>query len=76
VSQVRRLKTWITEALHLLDGNAEALHLAAPPREDQSSLTTIGRRLPMNGYLMWGIVLPILLVVAGIVAIRRRKGRR
>jgi hypothetical protein len=32
--------------------------------------------LPMNGWLMWGLILPILLVVAGIVTIQRRKGRR
>jgi len=30
----------------------------------------------MNGWLMWGLILPALLVVAGIVSIRRRKGRR
>jgi cytochrome c-type biogenesis protein CcmH/NrfF len=30
----------------------------------------------MNGWLMWGLVLPVLLVVAGIVTIRRRKRRR
>jgi len=27
----------------------------------------------MNGWLMWGLILPVLLVVAGIIAIRRRK---
>jgi LPXTG-motif cell wall-anchored protein len=30
----------------------------------------------MNGWLLWGIVLPILLVVAGIISIRRKKSRR
>jgi LPXTG-motif cell wall-anchored protein len=30
----------------------------------------------MNGWLLWGIVLPVLLVVAGIISIRRRKSRR
>ncbi len=30
----------------------------------------------MNGWLMWGLVLPVLLVVAGIVTIRRRNDRR
>jgi hypothetical protein len=30
----------------------------------------------MNGWLMWGLFLPILLVVAGVTTIRRRKGRR
>jgi hypothetical protein len=31
----------------------------------------------MNGILMWGLVLPVLLVVAGtIVLLRKRKGRR
>jgi len=27
----------------------------------------------MNGYLMWGLILPILLVIAGIITIRRRR---
>jgi LPXTG-motif cell wall-anchored protein len=30
----------------------------------------------MNGWLMWGLILPVLLVVAGIVTIRRRNNRR
>jgi len=30
----------------------------------------------MNGWLMWGLFLPILLVVAGVITLRRRKGRR
>ena len=30
----------------------------------------------MNGWLMWGLILPVLLVVAGIITIRRRKHRR
>jgi hypothetical protein len=31
----------------------------------------------MNGWLLWGLVLPILLVVAGVVVtLRRRNGRR
>lgn len=31
----------------------------------------------MNGLLLWGLVLPILLVVAGtVVILRRRNGRR
>jgi LPXTG-motif cell wall-anchored protein len=29
----------------------------------------------MNGWLMWGLLLPLLLVVAGIVTIRRRNHR-
>jgi LPXTG-motif cell wall-anchored protein len=29
----------------------------------------------MNGWLMWGLILPLLLVVAGIVTIRRRNHR-
>jgi hypothetical protein len=29
----------------------------------------------MHGWLLWGLVLPVLLVVAGIVAIRRKHGR-
>jgi hypothetical protein len=30
----------------------------------------------MNGWLMWGLILPILLVVAGVITLRRRKGGR
>jgi hypothetical protein len=30
----------------------------------------------MNGWLMWGLVLPILLVVAGVVTLRRKNRRR
>jgi hypothetical protein len=31
----------------------------------------------MNGWLMWGLVLPLLLVVAGVVVLlRKRNGRR
>jgi hypothetical protein len=30
----------------------------------------------VNGLLIWGLVLPVLLVVAGIVTLRRRNGRR
>ena len=30
----------------------------------------------MNGWLLWGLVLPVLLVVAGITTIRRRKHGR
>jgi hypothetical protein len=29
----------------------------------------------MSGILMWGLILPLLLVVAGIVTIRRRNDR-
>ena len=29
----------------------------------------------MNGWLMWGLILPVLLVVAGVVTIRRRNHR-
>ena len=29
----------------------------------------------MNGWFLWGLVLPLLLVVAGIVTIRRRNHR-
>ena len=29
----------------------------------------------MNGWLIWGLILPLLLVVAGILTIRRRNGR-
>ena len=30
----------------------------------------------MNGWLMWGVILPLLLVVAGIITIQRRNHRR
>jgi LPXTG-motif cell wall-anchored protein len=30
----------------------------------------------MNGWLMWGLILPLLLIVAGILTIRRRNHRR
>ena len=30
----------------------------------------------MAGWFMWGVVLPLLLVVAGILTIRRRNHRR
>jgi LPXTG-motif cell wall-anchored protein len=29
----------------------------------------------VNGWLMWGVILPLLLVVAGIITIRRRNHR-
>jgi hypothetical protein len=34
-----------------------------------------GEGRPMNGWLMWGLILPLLLVVAGIITIRRRNHR-
>jgi LPXTG-motif cell wall-anchored protein len=30
----------------------------------------------MGGWLIWGLILPLLLVVAGILTIRRRNNRR
>jgi hypothetical protein len=30
----------------------------------------------MNGWLMWGLVLPILLIVAGVITLRRKNSRR
>ena len=30
----------------------------------------------MNGWLMWGLILPVLLVVAGIVTVVRRRNPR
>ena len=35
----------------------------------------IERGCAMNGWLMWGLILPVLLVVAGVVTIRRRNHR-
>jgi LPXTG-motif cell wall-anchored protein len=29
----------------------------------------------VNGWLLWGLILPVLLVVAGVVTIRRRNHR-
>jgi hypothetical protein len=40
------------------------------------SLLGGGRKVAgMNGWLLWGLVLPVLLVVAGIVQIQRNKRR-
>jgi LPXTG-motif cell wall-anchored protein len=30
----------------------------------------------MQGLLMWGLILPVLLIVAGIITLRRKKNRR
>ena len=38
-------------------------------------LTRDREERPTNGWLMWGLILPLLLVVAGIVTIRRRNHR-
>jgi hypothetical protein len=59
-----------------------------PRAEVQRSLTVTNRRIggvvvlrhdrerrAMNGWLMWGLILPLLLVVAGIITIRRRNDR-
>jgi hypothetical protein len=48
----------------------------AGPTLSGSLLNTIWRRLPMNGWLLWGLILPVLLVIAGVITLRRRKGRR
>ena len=29
----------------------------------------------MNGWLMWGLILPLLLIVAGVVVLQRRNRR-
>jgi ATP/ADP translocase len=34
------------------------------------------RMLRRMGWLMWGLILPILLIVAGVVTLRRRKRGR
>jgi hypothetical protein len=45
--------------------------------QDGPALARHIRRLrTVNGWLMWGLVLPVLLVVAGIITVRRRKQRR
>lgn len=31
---------------------------------------------PMGGWLLWGLVLPVLLIVAGVITFRRRRGGR
>jgi cytochrome c-type biogenesis protein CcmH/NrfF len=41
-------------------------------------ISPLGRRRKlygMNGWLLWGLVLPVLLVVAGIVQMQRNKRR-
>jgi LPXTG-motif cell wall-anchored protein len=35
-----------------------------------------GRTSVMQGLLMWGLILPVLLIVAGIITLRRKKNRR
>jgi hypothetical protein len=30
----------------------------------------------MSGWLLWGLILPVLLVVAGVITLRRRRGGR
>ena len=67
---------------------APALHLAidSPGTDDSPGLPgwdsdradiAAGGEAHMNGWLMWGLILPLLLVVAGtIVLLRRRNGPR
>ena len=30
----------------------------------------------MHGVLLWGLILPVLLIVAGVITLRRKKDRR
>jgi hypothetical protein len=39
----------------------------------QAGRLTTERGAAMDGWLMWGLILPVLLVIAGIVTIQRRK---
>jgi hypothetical protein len=54
-------------------GRGPAVEAGGTTDACRSSLTTIRRRLAVNGWLMWGLVLPVLLVVAGVVVILRRR---
>jgi hypothetical protein len=47
-----------------------------PARQGGLVLTYDREGRPMNGWLMWGLILPLLLIVAGILTIRRRNHRR
>jgi hypothetical protein len=47
-----------------------------PRRKEMLDGIEILRRSHMGGWLLWGLVLPILLVVAGVITIRRRKNGR
>jgi hypothetical protein len=49
--------------------------LTVTDRRIRASTSTRPKEALMGGYLMWGLILPVLLVVAGIVTIRRRNGR-
>ena len=57
----------------------EFLAARSPPtrdfscRRDESRVHRRRRLADMSGYLMWGLILPILLVIAGIITIRRRR---
>jgi hypothetical protein len=47
-----------------------------PDRDAQQVPRRDRKDMLMQGWLMWGLILPILLVVAGIVTLRRKKNRR
>jgi hypothetical protein len=51
------------------------LALPGRPAAGGAALTPDDEERPVNGWLMWGLILPLLLVVAGIVTIRRRNHR-
>jgi hypothetical protein len=53
-------------------GNCTAGH----PRRVISPRGRRERVCGMNGWLLWGLILPVLLVVAGIVQFQRNKRRR
>jgi hypothetical protein len=61
-----------------LGGRTDAYPSNCGDREDRVSTSAdhVWWRLPVTGWLLWGLVLPILLVVAGVITLRRRNGRR
>jgi hypothetical protein len=61
-----------------LGGKTDAYPSSCADRDDRVSISA-GHDLAevlVNGWLLWGLFLPILLVVAGVITLRRRNGRR